>query len=339
MFGWGALMKNIARLKTRLRTILVGILRRFVAAIGGVLLSRRNYEELLLQRARAVRELSDLESVHLRSGLTGIVLSKDRALQLYALLQTYVRYTKNPVPLFVIYNASNEAHAKAYVEVEAAFRNSDLSLTFFFEKYSFRESLIDVLGMVNTKNIFFLVDDIIFIRPVNLDGASAMDPFKTILSLRHSPHLRFSYTSAVSQFPPEFSPAHGNPDSLIFRWFEKGNEWSDPWSLDGQVLSTAEVRVLSRLCNFRAPNTYEAALKSFGDIVRDRSGMCYVESKILNLPINRVQNEVENISGNVSTEFLLEQWNKGLMLDTSMFDAYVPKSTHEEHPVRFVMRT
>ncbi len=330
---------KIQRLRARLRAILTRILRWFVASIGGVLLSRRNYNELLLQRARAVKELSELETMHLRRGLTGIVLSKDRALQLYALLHTYARFVKNPVSLFVIYSSSNEPHAKAYAEVEAAFRNSDLDLTFVDEKTSFRESLIDVLKRVDTKNVFFLVDDILFIRPFDLDVASSVDPFKTILSLRHSPHLRRSYTAAVSQMPPEFSPASDDKDLLVFKWFEKGNEWSDPWSLDGQVLSTAEVRVLTRLCDFMAPNTYEAALKSFGDIVKGRNGMCYGESKILNLPINRVQNEVNNISGNVSPEFLLEQWNNGLMLDTGMFDAYVPRSTHEEHPVCFTRRT
>lgn len=309
-----------------------------MASIGGVLLSRRNYNELLSQRARAVRELCELETAHLRHGLTGIVLSKDRALQLYALLQTYAKFVKKPVSLFVIYNASNIPHAKAYAEVETAFRSSSLKLTFVCDKDSFRESLLDVLKEVDTRNILFLVDDIIFIRPLDLDVASSVDPFRTILSLRHSPHLRRSYTSAVSQLPPDFLPAPDDQNLLVFKWFEKGNEWSDPWSLDGQVLSTAEVRVLSRLCDFKAPNTYEAALKSFGDTVKGRNGMCYGESKILNLPINRVQDEVENISGNVSPEFLLEQWNNGLMLDTSMFDTYVPSSTHEEHPVRFTNR-
>lgn len=329
---------NFHRQSGGLRLILTRTLRWLVASIGGVLLSRRNYNELLLQRERAVRELSELETTHLRHGLTGIVLSKDRALQLYALLQTYARFVKNPAALFVIYNASNESHAKAYVEVEAAFQSSALELTFICEKDSFRESLIDVLKRVDTRNIFFLVDDIIFIRPLNLDVAASIDPFRVILSFRHSPHLRRSYTSAVSQMPPNFSPAPDSQNLLVFNWFEKGNEWSDPWSLDGQVLSTAEVRVLSRLSNFKAPNTYEASLKSFGDIIMGRKGMCYEESKILNLPINRVQNEVENISGSVSPEFLLEQWNMGLMLDTSMFDTYEPSSTHEEHPVRFTRR-
>lgn len=329
---------NIQRLRDKLHITLVRILRRFVALIGGILLSRRNYYELLAQRARAIKELSELETAHLKPGLTGIVLSKDRALQLYALLHTYARFVKNPTALFVIYTGSNEPHKKAYIEVETAFQNSSLDITFACEKTSFRETLMDVLKKVGTKNIFFLVDDIIFIKPLNLDVASSVDPLRTILSFRHSPHLRRSYTSATSQMPPDFSPTPEGRDLLMFKWFEKGNEWSDPWSLDGQVLSTAEVRVLSRLCDFGAPNTYEAALKSFGDIVRDRNGMCYGESKILNLPINRVQNEVNNISGNVSPEFLLEQWNKGLMLDTSMFDAYAPSSTHEEHPVRFVRR-
>jgi hypothetical protein len=123
-----------------------------------------------------------------------------------------------------------------------------------------------------------------------------------------------------------------------FNGFEQGNEWSDPWSVDGQVLATAEVRVLTRLSEFEAPNTYETALKLFNDMARGRKGLCLRESAILNIPLNRVQTEVGNISGSVSPQFLLDQWNKGMMLDTAMFATHLPRAPHEEHPVRFIPR-
>jgi hypothetical protein len=321
-----------------LRGTAKSVLRRLISAVGGVVISQHTYRHILAHRANAIAELTNLENLDLKAGLTGVVFSKDRALQLYSLLHSYFELVENPVEMFIIYSASSDKHSKAYRDVIEALNNSSVAVTFVREAKSFRETVLEVLKQVKTKNIFFLVDDIIFIRPLNFQVAAVVNPLKSILSFRHSPHLRRSYTGNTRQMPPEFNSVHGNPELLEFKWFEQGSEWSDPWSFDGQVLSTAEVRVLTRLSDFKAPNTYEGALKQFNEITKDRSGLCFGESKILNLPINRVQSEVPNLSGNVSPEFLLEQWDKGLMLDTRKFNTHIPLSPHEEHSVSFIQR-
>jgi len=320
------------------RSIVVNFLRRFVKVFAGVLLSQKSYDQIILQRANAVSELVKLERGKLSQGVVVIVFSKDRALQLYTLLHTYFQYVQNPVSIFVIYTATNLAHAKAYKEVQAKFFSSPVVVKFVREATSFRDTLLNVLCEIKTSNIFFLVDDIIFIRNVDLDIAGKIDPNHLILSLRHSPNLRRSYTANTNQMPPRLSTSKLGVGMLEFNWFEEGCEWSDPWSLDGQVLSTAELRVISRLSDFNAPNSYENALKTFNDFAKGRAGVCFSESKILNLPINRVQNEVSNQSGNVSPEFLLQKWNEGMMLDTTSFEKHVPLSPHEEHVMKFMKR-
>jgi hypothetical protein len=324
-------------MKSFLRGGVVTCVRRLIKPFGGALLSKQGYEQLLKQRARAVAELVQLEGSDFKQGITCVVFSKDRALQLHTLLRTYFDLVGNPASVFVVYSASNEAHARSYQEVDAFF--CDYKVQFVREVTSFRETLLKILEDIKTKNIFFLVDDIVFIRRLNLDIAVKIDPQHHILSFRHSPHLRRSYTGNVDQIPPSFRASSINSELLEFTWFEQANEWSDPWSVDGQVLSTAEIKVLTRLSDFNAPNSYEGVLKTFSDITKGRMGLCYTESKILNLPINRVQREVPNRSGSVSTEFLLEQWNKGMMLDTSLFDTHVPLSPHEEHIVNFKKRS
>src|SRR5258705_11456418 len=52
----------------------------------------------------------------------GIVFSKDRALQLHALLSSYFLYVKNPVRLYVLYKTSNERHDRSYEELKIQFR-------------------------------------------------------------------------------------------------------------------------------------------------------------------------------------------------------------------------
>lgn len=326
-------------MRAKFRSVLLGLLRRLLRFVGGVAMSQRAADELTLQRNRAVAKLAEIESFGLEPGLSGVVVSKDRALQLYSLLCTYRELANHPAMLTVIYSTSTEAHSKAYKEIEELFSDGSLKIEFVKEVDSFRVTTNKVLSRINTKNIFFLVDDIVFIRPVDLAFAAQLDTSRYILSFRHSPALTRSYTSNANQIPPKLSGFPGCPELLQFRWFEAGHEWSDPWSLDGQVLSTAEVRAMTEISDFVAPNTYEAALKTFSSMCAERLGLCYSESKILNLPINRVQSEVENLSGEISPEYLLSKWNDGMMLDTEMLRAHIPRSTHEEHAVVLKMRS
>ena len=317
---------------------IVNMLRRCIHVFGGILLSNKYYQRILLQRAHAIAELVAIEGINLNPGIACVVFSKDRALQLHSLLCSYFDCVENPAPIFVIYTVSNEAHAQAYLEVQSAFSSHPTAVTFVLEVVSFRDTLLDVLVNIHVASVFFLVDDIIFIRPLNLAIAAGIDPRFMILSLRHSPHLRRSYTMNENQQPPAFYPTKVSSDLLAFNWFEQGCEWSDPWSVDGQILSTAEVRVISRISQFNAPNSYESVLKTFNDIATGRGGACFKESIILNLALNRVQDESDNRSGNVSLDFLLEQWNKGMTMDASIFDDHIPLSPHEVHEIKFKIR-
>ncbi|MBU3917614.1 hypothetical protein KKA14_18950 [bacterium] len=325
-------------MRYRLRILFTRIARRLIGAIGGVLLSKQAAENLTTQRDLAVLELATIENRSLKPGLVGIVMSKDRALQLYSLLSTYRELVINPAPLTVIYNASTIEHANAYEEVKALIFETSQNIKFVEETDGFRKTLLKILDEVQVKNIFFLVDDIVFIRNIDLTYANTLDTSRYVLSLRHSPYLTRSYTGNRSQMPPKLSKFRAMQEMFEFRWFEEGSEWSDPWSVDGQVLSTAEVRIITKVSTFSAPNSYEAALKSFNTLCVERRGLCYSESKILNLPINRVQNECENLSGSVSPEYLLDQWCKGMMLDTSNLLTHIPQSPHEEHLVVFKIR-
>lgn len=325
-------------MRNKFRLVVLRILRQLFRVVGGVVMSQRAANTLLSQRDRAVTELVGIESLNLKQGLVGIIVSKDRALQLYSLLCSYLELVSNPVELTVIYSVSTDAHSDAYKEVEELFSDKYPKVAFVRETDSFRATINSVLRTVQTKNIFFLVDDIVFIRNIDLAFATELDASRYVLSLRHSPVLTRSYTANVNQKPPTFSDFSDMPDLHQFRWFEEGNEWSDPWSLDGQILSTAEVRIMTRVSDFFAPNTYEGALKTFNSLCTARLGLCYSESKILNLPINRVQNEVQNLSGEISPEFLLSQWNKGMMLDTVELRSHIPISPHEEHAVVFKKR-
>lgn len=322
----------------KLHIIFMQLVRNIIAGFGGVLLSRQNFENIIAQRDLAVSKLTVIENDKLKAGLVGIVFSKDRALQLYSLLVSYYELVSNRVPLTVIYATSTKEHSRSYDDVKKMVLELNLDVRFVEESEGFRNSLLKTLDDVCVKNIFFLVDDIIFLRKVDLDFAIKIDTSRYVLSLRHSPYLTKSYTANKNQLPPKLSEFKDQPGVFEFSWFEKGCEWSDPWSVDGQILSTSEVKMITKVSNFKAPNSYESSLKSFNSFCVLRRGLCYSESKIINLPINRVQNECDNFSGSVSAEYLLEQWNRGMMLDTDSLLTHVPISPHEEHLIKLKKR-
>ena len=138
----------------------VNVTRKLINFFGGILLSKSENQRLLDQRSRLINELSRLISPKLIPGLTGLVFSKDRAMQLYAMLETYFKFVKNPVPLIIIYHASNELHKKSYKEVGELFPKIKL----VNEQFDFRKTLITELEGIKTANLFFLTDDNIFIR-------------------------------------------------------------------------------------------------------------------------------------------------------------------------------
>lgn len=326
-------------MKKMIRSIIANNSVAALRLLGITLLSQTKYQTILFQRSSSIKELVDQADAKLRKGLIGVVFSKDRAFQLDALLESYLEKVINPADLVIIYKATNSRHHRAYHQVIERYKMSPVKIDFIEQGNDFRACLLRVLENIQVGSIFFLVDDIIFINSLDLSIYQDINSRYAILSLRLSPDLKSSYTAGKSHHPPRFSSTLISNELLQFKWFEQGCEWSDPWSVDGNIYSTAEIRVLSRVSPFGAPNSYEDALKSFADLAKDRPGYCFIKSKIINLAINRVQSEINNLSGNVNPEFLLDQWNQGLKMDRSMFEGYIPLSTHEEHVIEFRSRS
>lgn len=320
-----------------LRSLLLSIFRWFALRLGIVILSKREHTERILQCSTAVSKLTEVNSVFSREGCSCIVFSKDRATQLYSLLESYIKFVKNPVDVFVIYNASNEAFSKAYAELIKLRIDSGFRVFYFREKGDFKSSLLDVLSKLKTQKLIFLTDDDLFIREIDFSLLTNIDPFHHIFSLRHGDSIRRSYTADKFFCPPSFRYCF-DWRLLEFEWFESPCEWSDPWSVDGHLFSSAEVTAISQICDYKAPNTFEAALKSFHFLIRGRKGLCCRNSVIVNIPFNRVQDEVDNKSGLIDANFLLDQWNGGLVLDFSDVYGQIPISTHEEYEPRFKKR-
>jgi hypothetical protein len=100
----------------------------------------------------------------------------------------------------------------------------------------------------------------------------------------------------------------------------------------------SEVLAMMTRCEFGTPNSFELALKRFQPAFTYRYGLCYEKSRLMNIPYNRVQTEIDNIHGSVHQDYLLEQWHAGKQIDRQALYGHINASAHEEVPLRLVHR-
>lgn len=253
-----------------------------------------------------------------------IIFSKDRPLQLTALLQSMNHFVKGSANVHVLYNCSNREYEIAYANVQKQFSKAT-----FTRESVFRDDLLRLLKNIQTYWLFFLVDDIIFTDEVNLGNLLETVPSASIVSLRLHPGITYSYMTGKEQAPPVLRKI--SDDLLTFEWHKGGIDWSYPLSVDGHIFETVEIVRLINRCTFKAPNSLEAALQKYSKLMgRLKIGVCFRVPKIVNFPLNRVQNEFANLAGEVSTEKLLQLYNDGYELDYLHFAHSSFNSVHVE---------
>lgn len=311
-------------------------LRVRLRKLGFEVLKSGQYEALLSQQAALLEQLvHNKPSRRFDSKLLaeGVVFSKDRPVQLHALLTSYFKKVENPVPLHVMYTASNTEFEAVYKDVAAEF--ADFSVTFTPET-RFRDDLINLLDKLKAAKVFFLVDDIVFINTVDMRDFCHVDPLEIIPSMRLAPYIKYSYTS--NRYMPLPSDLKQKSGHCVWSWARGEEEWGYPQSVDGNLFSTLEVTAITKAVGFKAPNSYEGALGQFAYLLRKRQGRCYAKSIILNIPCNKVQDENNNRAGNLSPEALLKKWREGLVIDVDALSGFNNESCHQEVAFSFVPR-
>jgi len=274
----------------------------------------------------------------LNDGFTCVIFSKDRALQLYALLESMQMYTSFNYRIIILFKASNVENKTSYHELISESKIFSLNIKWVEEIEDFKNNLLSILNQVNTKRIFFLTDDDIFIDKFNFASCKKFACDKFIFSLRHSKNITKSYNEKKIINSPKFLKSLVNNKFLEFKWFEGSGEWSDPWSVNGHIYCLNEIKILSEILTYSGPNSYEASLKLLNFLMANKVGVCCVQSKIVNIPINITQSEWKNRSGNLSVTHYLSAWKKGKKLNILGLKGHNPRSTHEIHKLPFINR-
>ena len=79
-------------------------------------------------------------------------------------------------------------------------------------------------------------------------------------------------------------------------------------------------------------------MQSLAHLFSNCRGLSYPTSRLVNTPLNRVQNEYDNLHGNVHQQQLLEYWESGFALDLAEMEGFIPRSAHQEIDVKLVKR-
>ena len=290
---------------------------------------------------RAFRQCRDRwEKLKNPSGVEGVIFSKNRALQLHGLLSTLREKVRPDVSLHVLYLASSPEHKKAYDEVSGMFIKQNVRFIQQTNDHSFKHDLMEILFSLSADMIFFLVDDLVFTESVDLNDISKFDPDEFVPSLRMGQNLTRCYVLKSSQPLPNFLnyPAQDN-EKIVWRWDQGELDWGYPLSVDGHFFARREITAMASLVSFSAPNSFEDHLQIFKPFFRTRCGIGFKKSRIVNIPLNRVQTEINNRSGNIGPDELLAKWRQGYRLDYKKFYGIVNESAHQELALPLTIRT
>ena len=268
-----------------------------------------------------------------------IVFSKDRALQLHGLLSTLREKVSPVVPIHVLYLVSSSSHQKAYDDVNDIFGKRNVRFIQQKNNHSFKRDLMEILFSLTCDMLFFLVDDILFTEPVDLNDVLKFDPDEFVPSLRMGQNLTSCYVLQTSQPLPHFLDHLVNEDDKIVWQWDKGElDWSYPLSVDGHFFARREMAAMAALLYFSAPNSFEDQLQIFTPLFNKRYGIGYKKSRIVNIPCNRVQTEINNLSGDTHPDELLAQWHQGYQIDYEKLFGMANESAHQEIALPLTLR-
>jgi hypothetical protein len=271
------------------------------------------------------------KSFKYHDGISAVVFTKDRPIQLHALLESYFYYTSNCAPLTIIYACSDSNYQKGYDELTEIWKD-----VAFIRETNFYDTLKSVLNSIDNEKIFFLVDDIIFTRHYDLSEIARVNCLKYVPSLRLGKNISFSYVRDREISRPDFTAF--NEYLLSWKWTEKNSYWSYPLSLDGHIFLLQELKVMVDLIHFHAPNSLEENLQIFNPIYFRRRGISFPQSVLVNTPWNMVQKEITNKNENIDTGYLLTKWQQGKRIQFENYQNIDNKSCHEALPIVFSER-
>ena len=257
-----------------------------------------------------------------------LIFSKNRPMQLHALLSSFKELAINYKSLSVLYKYDDE-----YFE-SLQFLKRQFADVKFIEETNFKNQIKEFLSCGNFCS--FLVDDIIFKDSSDMNMIASLlenNPQLLCFSLRLGLHLKSCYMVNKAQKIPS-GAIHG--DVFVWDWRFGEFDWGYPLSVDGHIFRTSDMRKLTNAIEFSNPNQFEDSLQRvLHNLHQVNLCACFQRSKIVNVPMNRVQDEYKNRNIGTEASNLLRMWNEGLRISFREIIDISNESVHQEIQLNF----
>lgn len=255
------------------------------------------------------------------------IFSKNRAAQLDSFLKSmkefFKEYSDNKIN--ILYTYTNKDFEKGYDKIKEL--HPEVSL---IKENNFKKNLLNLINPKNNYTVFF-VDDIIWKDYFSLNDYEFKkfeeDDDILTLSLRLNPNMNYCYTANL---PMKLPKSYNNG---IWNWKASTADFGYPMSVDGHIFRTKDILPLLKQLPYQNPNSLEY-LMSVNPINKPKI-ICYKESKIINIPCNKVQTNNPNKYGDVSIEYLNKMFLNDNFIDFLEYKKLNNKQCHLELPLKF----
>jgi len=260
-----------------------------------------------------------------------LIFSKDRACQLELFIRSIKKYFKEfeELNFKVLYIYSNEEFGKGYDKLFSI--HNDSNLNYIKETKNFKEHVLELIDETEEHTVFF-VDDMIFKNDFTLNSKQyklfTLNDQILTLSLRLHKSLSYCYPARIHMVPPKFD------SNMTFRWRGQSGDYGYPMSLDGNFFRTKDIIPFLNALPYNNPNSLESQLARYS--INKPLMICFDESKVLTIPVNKVQNFNQNVHGNITADFLNDKFLDGHIIDLVPFDGFKNISCHQETEYNYI---
>ena len=267
-----------------------------------------------------------------------VVFSYNRPMQLFAFLESLSKYAKNSNEIHIIYRADIPSHVQAYEIVKQQFPHAQFHKQGSNPHQDFKPLVLSSTfsKTSSTDYVVFAVDDIIITD--YFDFAECVKALQTYKGwgffLRFGKNITEEFTTKMKNPCPR-----GITDSdgfFIWDLRDGKGSWGYPNCLDMTVYKKQDIQNIFKNAHYNNPNSLETRWDGNRRFNSSTIGICYLHSKIINIPMNQVyisQNRQTNLH---TADELLQRFLDGWEIDISKFYKIDNTSVHVDYDVSFI---
>lgn len=261
-----------------------------------------------------------------------LIFSKDRACQLDLLLSSIRDLMTGVGNITVIYLSTEPQFSQSYETCKV----EHPGVEFVAEKEFRNETLAWLSSDSREESVMMMVDDIVIKEKLDLSEiASIIQRNNQILcySPRLGLHLTDCYAMNMKQAVP---PGSTQGEYFLWSWIGAPLDWGYMFSVDGHVFRRSEIFSWISHLSFNNPNTLESAMQDVPrKFVLQGFAISHIVSRLLNIPMNRVQNTYMNRCENISHVELNSYYLQGKRLDNRKYTGSMNRSCHVSLPAEW----